>query len=67
MHEQSKPELFNRLIGATTMTGKPSTYVHELMATDSKIEELVRDKFILALPTEITPVIAAVKNTSVSE
>ena len=30
MHEQSKLELFNRLIGATTMTGKPSTYLHEL-------------------------------------
>ena len=70
MHEQSKPELFNRLIGATTMTGKPSTYLHELMATASKIgvgEELVRHKFIQALPTEITPVIAAVKNASVYE
>ena len=47
MHEQSKPELFNRLIGATTMTGKPSTYRHELMATASKIgvgEELVWHK-----------------------
>ena len=52
------------------MTGKPSTYLHELMATASKIgmrEELVRHKFIQALPTEITPVIAAVKNASVYE
>ena len=70
MHEQSKPELFNRLIGATIMTGKPSTYLHELMATASKIgvgEELVRHKFIQSLPTEITPVIAAVKYASVYE
>ena len=70
MHEQSKPELFNRLIGATTMTGKPSRYLKELMATASKIgvgEELMRHKFIQALPTEITPVIAAVKNASVYE
>ena len=65
MHEQSKLELFNRLIGATTMTGKPSTYLHELMATASKIG--VRLKFIQALPTEITPVIVAIKNTSVYE
>ena len=68
MHEQSKPELFNRFIGATTVTGKLSTYLHELMATASKIgmgEELVWHKFIQALPTEITPVIAAVKNASV--
>ena len=68
VHEQSKLELFNRLIDATTITGKPSTYLHELMVTASKIgvgEEHMWHKFIQALPSEITPIIATVKNTVV--
>ena len=59
--------MFAKLIGNTQMTRWPSIYLYELMVTANKVcigDERVRHKFIQALPTGITPVIAAVKSAA---
>lgn len=37
MHERTKPEMFAKLIGNIQITGRLSTYLHELMATANKV------------------------------
>ena len=62
-HERTKPKMFEKLMTSAQMTGRPSAYLHELMSTTSKVgvrDELIRHKFIQALPLEITLIIAAV-------
>ena len=61
-YEKSKPELLDKLISSTTMTGRPSIYLNELIAISERLgigEEIVRHKFIQALPQSIAPVIAS--------
>ena len=62
IYEKTKPELFARLMNDTKMTGRPSFYLRELMTTASKVgvgDDLVKHRFIQALPAAISPVIAA--------
>ena len=61
-YEQSKPELLDKLMSSSKITGRPSVYLSELMALASRIgvgEDIVRHRFIQALPTSIKPVVAA--------
>ena len=61
-YEKTKPELFDKLITNTKLTGRPSIYLQELLAVANKVgvgEELVKHKFIQSLPHTIAPVIAA--------
>ena len=70
LYEKTKPELFEKLISATSMTGKPSTFLHEIQLTASKVgvtDDLVRHKFIQALPSSISPVIAAQKDLTIAQ
>lgn len=62
MFEQTKPEMFEKLISATTLTGKPSVFLQEIRQIAGKVgvaDDLVRHKFINALPPTIAPVLAA--------
>ena len=62
IYEKTKPEMLDKLMQTTTMTGRPSIYLQELMSTAEKIgvgEDIVRHKFIQALPSSISPVIAS--------
>ena len=54
--EESKTELFEKLIRTLAMTGRPSSYLCELQQIASKVgagEELVCHKFLQALPANI--------------
>ena len=69
-YESTKPELFEKLISKTTMSGRPSVYLQELSATASKIgvgQDIVRHKFIQASPSAITPVLAAQKSLTLDQ
>ena len=61
-YEQTKPELFAKLISTTTMTGQPSVYLRQLQQLATKVhagDDLVRHQFIQNLLSTIAPVIAA--------
>ena len=63
--EKSTPELFEKMIAKTIMTGKPSTYLKELRKISSKLgisDELLRHRFIQNLPISIAPVVASQKD-----
>ena len=69
-YEKSKPEMFEKLISKTVMTGKPSLFLIELTKIAAKIgvcEELLRHKFVQNLPSTIAPVIASQKNLSLTD
>lgn len=68
--EQSKPEQFEKMLKKTTLSGRPSMFLLELNAIANKVgvgEDLVRHKFVNALPSNIAPVIAAQKTLSLSQ
>lgn len=67
LSERTKPELFEQLISSSTMSGRPSIFLDDIHRTANKVgvgEELVRHKFIQALPPSIAPVLAAQKDLS---
>lgn len=60
-YERSKSEVFDKLISATSTTGRPSVYLRELQQLAAKVgvgEELVRHKFLRSLPTTISPALS---------
>ena len=66
-HERTKPELLDKLMSTTTITGRPSTYLQEMLSIAKRIgigEEIVIHKFLQALPATIFPVIASQKELS---
>ena len=70
IYERTKPELFSKLINETTISGRPSHYLQELTSIASKVgvgEDLVRHQFINALPSAISPVVAAQKDLTVQQ
>lgn len=69
-YESTKPELFEKLISKTTMSGRPSVYLQELASTAAKIgvgDDIVRHKFIQASPATISPVLAAQKSLTLQQ
>ena len=70
LYAQSKPELFERLISKTQMTGRPSTFLHELRDTASKVgvsDDLVRHKMIKSLPPSVGAVLAAQRDLTLTQ
>lgn len=60
--EKSKTELFHELLSKQNYTGKPLTFLREIQRHATKLNigpELVRMKFINALPTSIQTAVAA--------
>ena len=56
MHEKAKPELLERLISKTCLTGRPSHFLSELCEMGEKAgvcDELVRHKFLQSLPSGV--------------
>ena len=53
LFEKTKPELFEKLISKSVMTGRPSEFLGDLRVVASKVgvgDDLVRHKFIQSLP-----------------
>ena len=70
IYEQTKPELFEKLISSTTMSGRPSVYLQEMLSVASKInvsEDLIKHKFIKSLPPSISAVVATQKELSLTQ
>lgn len=70
-YEKSKPELFEKLTSQCVMTGRPSAYLTDLQQTAQKVggvnDDLIRFKFIQALPSHMISAIATQKNTSLTD
>lgn len=61
-YEKTKPELFEKLISSTTMTGRPSAYLRQLQQIAAKVnasDDLVRHKFLQGLPPTIAHAVGA--------
>lgn len=70
MHEKTKPELLERLMKTTSISGRPSVYLQEMLTTASSIgvtDDIVRHKFLQALPNTIAPVIASQKDLNLTQ
>ena len=53
IYEKTKPEMFDKLMQSTVMTGRPSIYLQELMSTAEKIgvgEDIAKHKFFKHCP-----------------
>ena len=60
--EKSKPELLDKLMTSSAISGRPSVYLNELVSLASRIgvgDDIIRHKFIQALPVSIKSVIAS--------
>lgn len=71
-HQQTKPELFEQLTSKTNMTGRPSQYLRELQSLATKAGigqcgDLIRHKFLNALPREIAPALATQKDLTLTQ
>lgn len=69
-YQRSKPELFDKLISSTTMTGRPSACLRELRTLATKVnvdDDLIRHKFVQSLPSSIAPAVAAQKRLTLDE
>lgn len=69
-YQKSKPELFEKLINDTKLTGRPSLYLQELNAIAKKVgvgEDLVRHRFIQALPPALGPAIASQRDAPLDQ
>ena len=69
-HETSKPELIDRFLASTTMTGRPSHYLAEMRRLASQIgvnEDLIRHKFQHAMPPLIAPILATQRTISLDD
>ena len=70
MYEKSKPEMLDKLMKTTTLTGRPSVYLQEMMNIADRInvgDDMVRHKFIHSLPPSISTAVATQKNSSLQE
>ena len=68
--QKTKPELFEKLISDTKLTGRPSLYLQELNSIAKKVgvgEDLVKHRFIQALPMAIAPAIASQRDTPLEQ
>ena len=69
-YEKTKPELLDKLMKTTTISGRPSLYLQELATLADRIgasEDIVRHIFLQALPKSISPVIASQKDLSIQQ
>ena len=67
MYEKTKPELLDRLMKTTSISGRPSIYLQEMISTAERIgvtNDIIRHKFLQALPPTISPVVASQKDLS---
>ena len=63
--ERTKSGLLEKLMSTTTISWRPSAYLHEMLSVAKRIgisDDIVRHIFLLALPSTISPVIASQKD-----
>lgn len=57
-YESTKPELLNKLLSIATVTGRPSTYLQEMLVI-AKHLGISNDIVLQALPQSVAPVITS--------
>ena len=70
MYEKTKPELFERLISKTRLTGRPSHFLSELREMGDKAgvgDELIRHKFLQSLPSGIAAALGSQREMTLSQ
>lgn len=70
LYEHSKSQLFEKLISPLSISSKPSLFLEQLSKVASKVgvnDDLVRHRFISALPTSIAPVVASQQDTPLKQ
>lgn len=70
LYEGSKAEHFDKLISPMTMTEKPSVFLHSLSLLAAKVgvnDDLIKHKFISALPSTIAPVVASQRDLPIQQ
>lgn len=73
VYEQTKPELFDKLLNsnnATVLTGRPSIFLQDLRILGAKVgadDALIRHKFVQALPKHIGPAVASQKTLTLQQ
>lgn len=69
-YTKTKSELFERLISATPVVGRPSAYLRSLQQVASKVggnEDLVKHKFMQSLPPIIATALASQRSLTIDE
>jgi len=69
-YEKTKPEILDKLMGTSSVSGRPSVFLTELQVLASKIgasEEIIRHKFIDSLPATIRPILHSQKELSITQ
>ena len=67
IYEETKPELLDKLMSSTSMSGRPSVYLAEMLTVAARIrvnDTIVRHKFLQNLPEAVKPAIAGSATTS---
>jgi len=70
MYERTKPEMLDKLMATTSISGRPSIYLQEMSTLADRIgasEDIVRHKFLQALPASISPVLASQKEIPLAQ
>lgn len=70
LYEESKPELFDKLLSSTRLVGRPSTFLADISRIASQVgvgEDLVRHRFVQALPSTIAVVVAAQQDLTLAQ
>ena len=70
IYEKTKPEILNKLMKDHSISGRPSLYLNEMVTLAGKIElgdDIVRHKFIRALPPSISAIIASQKALNLTQ
>jgi len=61
-YEKTKPEMLEKLMKNTTISGRPSLYLTEMMTLGKKIgcsDDIVRHNFLKSVPPSLVPVLAS--------
>lgn len=70
IYEKTKPEILNKLMKHHSISGRPSLYLNEMINLAQQIElgdDIVRHKFIEALPPSISAIVASQKGLNLTQ
>ena len=70
LYKESKPELMEKLLSSTRLVGRPSTFLADISRMANQVgvgEDLVRHRFVQALPSNIAVVVAAQQDLTLAQ
>ena len=70
IYEQSKPELLDKLLESSRISGRPSLYLQEMISVAERLEvgdDIIRHRFINSLPDSARPFVASQQSLSLQQ